>query len=42
MVPSSGTPMPLEDAVDGLMDVEKVLIEIVEKKATCAGTGEIV
>jgi hypothetical protein len=28
---SRGTPMPLNDAVDGLMGVEKVLIEIVEK-----------
>jgi hypothetical protein len=28
---SRGTPMHLNDAVDGLMEVEKVLINIVEK-----------
>jgi hypothetical protein len=28
---SRGTPMPLDDAVDGLMAVEKVLIEIVQR-----------
>ena len=28
---SRGTPMPLDDAVDGLMAVEKVLTEILEK-----------
>ncbi|MEO8124104.1 MAG: hypothetical protein ABI633_08650, partial [Burkholderiales bacterium] len=30
---SRGTPMPLDDAVDGLMAVDKVLIEIVESNA---------
>lgn len=29
---SRGTPMPLDDAVDGLMEIDKVLIEIVERK----------
>jgi len=28
---SRGTPMPLDDAVDGLMEIEKVLIELVER-----------
>lgn len=28
---SRGTPMPLDDAVDGLMSVEKVLVDIVKK-----------
>ena len=27
---SRGTPMPLDDAVDGLMKIDKVLIEIVQ------------
>lgn len=31
---SRGTPMPLDDAVDGLMAIEKTLIEIVERNRT--------
>ena len=33
---SRGTPMPLDDAVDGLIAVEKVLIEMLEKYKTSA------
>lgn len=39
---SRGTPMPLDDSVDGLMEIEKVLIEIVEsKKHEKEGNGDV-
>jgi len=39
---SRGTPMPLDDAVDGLMEVERVLIEIVERnKPKAEGNGDV-
>lgn len=28
---SRGTPMPLDDAVDGLMGIEKLLLEILQR-----------
>jgi hypothetical protein len=39
---SRGTPMPLDDAVDGLMEFEKVLIEIMEKyRASCSEKSDV-
>nr|WP_315463576.1 DUF4062 domain-containing protein [uncultured Rhodoferax sp.] len=39
---SRGTPMPLDDAVDGLMEIEKVLIELVERnKSKTEGSGDV-
>lgn len=39
---SRGTPMPLDDAVDGLMEIEKVLIEIVERsQRETEGSGDV-
>jgi Domain of unknown function (DUF4062) len=35
---SRGTPMPLDDAVDGLMEIEKILIEIIETSVKRRGT----
>jgi hypothetical protein len=36
---SRGTPMPLDDAVDGLMAVENILIEIIERAKPKLGEG---
>ncbi len=39
---SRGTPMPLDDTVDGLMEIEKVLVEIVERnKRETDGNGDV-
>jgi hypothetical protein len=39
---SRGTPMPLDDAVDGLMGVGKILVEIVENnKASAAEKSDV-
>jgi len=38
---SRGTPMHLDDAVDGLMEIEKVLIEIVQRnRPRSEGSGD--
>jgi hypothetical protein len=39
---SRGTPMPLDDAVDGLMEIDKLLIAIVERsKPELDGSGDV-